>query len=50
MVAVIKNPPSGWTKWVKGVKRYKLLFTKQVSHGDVMVNMVTVASNTVLCM
>ena len=36
-----------WEKWVKGVKRYKLTFIKQKSHGDVTYSMVTIVNNIV---
>lgn len=37
----------GMMKWVKGIKRYKLLVMKQISHGNIMYIMVTVVNNTV---
>ena len=37
-----------WVKWVKGVKRYKLLVIKQISPPDVMYNIVTMVNKTVL--
>lgn len=37
-----------WAKWVKGVKRYKLLVLIEVSHRDVRYSMVTTANNTML--
>ena len=38
----------GWTKWVKGVKRYKLPFIKWRSHRNIMYSMVIIFNNTVL--
>lgn len=35
-----------WVKWVKGVKRYKLLV---IGHGNVMYSMRALANDTVLC-
>lgn len=34
-----------WVKRVKGVKRYKLPVTRQISSGEVICSMVTVVNN-----
>ena len=34
--------------WVKQVKKYQLPVIKQISHGDVMYNMVTMVNNAML--
>lgn len=37
-----------WTKYVKGVKKYKLPIIKYISQGGVTYNMVPIVDNTVL--
>ena len=37
-----------WTKYVKGVKKYKLPVIKYISQGGVTYNMVPIVDNTVL--
>lgn len=35
-------------KWVKVVKRYRLLVVRLIRHGDIIHSMVTIVNNTVL--
>ena len=37
-----------WTKYVKGIKKYKLPVIKYLSHGGVTYSMVPIVDNTVL--
>ena len=39
-----KAEGEGWTKWVKGMKTYKLPVIKYISPGDIMYSMVTLVT------
>ena len=48
LIGLVVTKGGGWANELKGPTRYKFPVTQQISHGDVMCNMVTTINNTVL--
>lgn len=39
---VVRSRVNRWVRWMKGVKRYRLPFIKQIRYGDVNSSIVTI--------